>query len=251
MSEDRKTRVKRPRDEDFENERREKAKEQDEEDVFEKHKQNPLTILGIIGVGVLFAVVSLGLYWIFSGNQRTIINVVTSTLSEEAQTTVSVDGSSDGSEGSEKEDPSETTESTEETTTESPDYDYEAGGMVYRITNGYAALMKCKSEEAAVSLPATVDGYPLKAIWNHAFDGCTHLYYVKIPEGVWSIGEYAFANVGELKGIVFPASVRDIQPHCFDYTGGMTFISPAGCFAEQVAKASNINWVEGTELLYQ
>lgn len=248
MNQEKRTQAKRPRDEDFEGKRLPKYKEAEEVDEFERHKQSPWVIFGIVGVGALIAVVSLLIYSVSGGGRRPVINVISPTSAEGNS------GASNETPGGEEKNPTEADPgesiAENESSTEDKSYDVEKDGISYHISRDYAAVMKCRSSAEAVVLPDSVDGYPLKAIWNNAFDGCTHLKYVKIPEGVWSIGEYAFANIGELREIVLPASMNTMQAHCFDYTGGMTFISPANCFAEQVAKASGINWVEGNELQY-
>lgn len=250
MEKEKRTQAKRPRDEDFEGGREPRYREQEEVDEFERHKQSPWVILGIVGTGIAISLVALLVYGVFSGKRRPVINVITPTASEE-----NVTQSSGVSEGGEKETRSddtgnETEPVAEESSEETKSVNVEQDGILYQISNGYAAVSKCKSTAETVILPDSVDGFPLKAIWNNAFDGCTHLKYVKIPEGVWSVGEYAFANIGELKEIVFPASLSSMGNHCFDYTGGMTFISPANCFAAQVAAASGISWLEGNDLAY-
>ena len=45
-----------------------------------------------------------------------------------------------------------------------------------------------------VTIPSTVEGYRVVAIGDFAFSGCSQLTYVRIPEGVKTIGENAFSD---------------------------------------------------------
>ncbi len=72
----------------------------------------------------------------------------------------------------------------------------------------------------------------LKVIGDSAFRGDSSVISVVIPEGVESIGSFAFAESG-LQTITFPASVTDIAPDAFSGCQNVLASVPAGSTAEQ------------------
>ncbi|MBQ7827799.1 MAG: leucine-rich repeat domain-containing protein, partial [Clostridia bacterium] len=68
--------------------------------------------------------------------------------------------------------------------------------------------------------PVSPDGDAVTAIGNDAFCGNTAITSVVIPEGVLTIGEYAFAS-SSLQNIVISASVTEIGVSAFEYCGSL------------------------------
>ena len=68
--------------------------------------------------------------------------------------------------------------------------------------------------------PVSPDGDTVTAIGNDAFCGNTAITSVVIPEGVLTIGEYAFAS-SSLQNIVISASVTEIGVSAFEYCGSL------------------------------
>ena len=58
--------------------------------------------------------------------------------------------------------------------------------------NGNATITGYSGNVDSLSIPSTIDGYPVTAIGNDAFSGNTSLYTVAIPSGVVTIGSSAF-----------------------------------------------------------
>ena len=56
----------------------------------------------------------------------------------------------------------------------------------------------------------------LKTIGNSAFSGCSNLKEIEIPNGIETIGSYAFAYCG-LSSVVIPTSVKKIEFLAFEY----------------------------------
>ena len=71
----------------------------------------------------------------------------------------------------------------------------------------------------SITLPATVTyngmTYSVTSIGDRAFQSCSSLTDITIPEGVTSIGIEAFSNCSSLTDITLPESVTSIEGHAF------------------------------------
>ena len=65
----------------------------------------------------------------------------------------------------------------------------------------------------------------LSSINSDAFEGCTSLTSVTIPNNVTSIGGNAFGNCSSLTSITIPSSVTSIGSHAFYNCGGLNYIT--------------------------
>jgi hypothetical protein len=74
----------------------------------------------------------------------------------------------------------------------------------YTITNGQATITAYLNKASIdVTIPATLNGCPVVAIGDNAFQGCSSLTSLTIPGGVTSIGSSPFAGCDNLYGITF------------------------------------------------
>jgi hypothetical protein len=123
----------------------------------------------------------------------------------------------------------------------SGDFNYSDQGASITIT-GYTG------SAAAISIPANIQGKPVTAIGDNAFNSSSSLSRVTLPDSVISIGDAAFAYCGNLTGISMgkglrsigiqsfwgcsrlsdislPASLTSIGADAFDHCNSLTVIS--------------------------
>jgi len=92
----------------------------------------------------------------------------------------------------------------------------------------YAEVTDCLYNATEVEIPSTYKGRPVTSIGEKAFENCTFLTSVTIPDSVTSIGQYAFESCNSLTSIVIPDSVIHIGNHAF-YSSNLASITlPSG-----------------------
>ncbi len=79
--------------------------------------------------------------------------------------------------------------------------------------------------EGAIAIPAKLGGYDVTGISQNAFNGCSDLTSVTIPDCVTSIGTAAFANCSGLTSITIPDGVTSIGLAAFNGCSGLTSIT--------------------------
>lgn len=102
-------------------------------------------------------------------------------------------------------------------------YDFEADGIYYGITSATDKTVEVVSGSAKysgdVTIPATVTyggiTYRVTAIGGYAFDNCSSLASITLPESLSSIGNYAFSGCSSLASIVIPEGVTSIGNDTF------------------------------------
>ncbi|MBQ8212845.1 MAG: leucine-rich repeat protein, partial [Clostridia bacterium] len=85
-------------------------------------------------------------------------------------------------------------------------------GVTYIITNDNKAYV-VSYKGTATELDLTLDGYNVVEIESYAFDGCTTLQKIVLPEGLVKIGAYAFNGCTALVDIKLPSTLTTICDH--------------------------------------
>lgn len=93
-------------------------------------------------------------------------------------------------------------------------------GTTYKVTCvGPAAFEKC-SGLIDITIPNSVI-----LIDSYAFSDCYSLTSIEIPNSVWSIGNAAFHHCESLTSITIPESVMDIGYEAFSWCSGLTSVT--------------------------
>ena len=108
----------------------------------------------------------------------------------------------------------------------------------YSITDGKATLLSYVGSAASVALPATYNGCPVVAIADRAFENNLRLTSVIIPEGVQSIGWFAFSGCIALASVTLPTSLSVVQYGAFqNCPSSMTVSCPPHSYAHAYAES--------------
>jgi hypothetical protein len=94
----------------------------------------------------------------------------------------------------------------------------------YIISNNQVTITKYIGPGGAVTIPSSIEGYPVTSIGNSAFYQKTGVTSVVIPDGVKSIGDYAFRGCTGLTSVEIPGSVNSIGNDAFYGCAGLTSI---------------------------
>ncbi len=77
----------------------------------------------------------------------------------------------------------------------------------------------------SVVIPSKYNGKSVTSIGAHAFNGCSSLASVTIPDSVTSIGRCAFYNCDSLASVTIPDSVTSIGEYAFDSCSSLTSVT--------------------------
>ena len=83
------------------------------------------------------------------------------------------------------------------------------------LEDGTAEIVKYRGGEERLAVPAELDGHSVTSIGNNAFQECSGLENVTIPDGVTGIGDYAFYSCFGLTEVTIPDSVTKIGSNPF------------------------------------
>ena len=116
-----------------------------------------------------------------------------------------------------------------------------ASDFAYRLEGGKAVITAYTGEEVYLRIPDTLDGYPVCAVGDRAFENRTNLRTVTLPDSVVSVGWFAFSGCVSLEKISVPASVSAIGYGAFQNCGSaLTVLCVSGSYAEQYAQSYGI-----------
>ena len=102
---------------------------------------------------------------------------------------------------------------------------FRAGKLLYKLDeDGAAIIVGSVNLRGKLEIPSEVDGYPVIAIAERAFDGVPLLTNVTIPAGIRSIGDRAFYDA-QLESLTLPEGVSSIGAEAFAYSDRMASVT--------------------------
>lgn len=110
----------------------------------------------------------------------------------------------------------------------------------YELRDGEAVITAYTGTETMLYLPAALDGYPVTAIGERAFER-TAVHAVVVPESVRGIGWFAFYGCASLRDVTLTAGVTEIGYGAFEGCAGVTICCPAGSYASAWAESYGIS----------
>ena len=114
----------------------------------------------------------------------------------------------------------------------------------YAETDGGILILSYSGLEKDLTIPSVIDGKRVIGIAEKAFYN-SPLERVVLPDGIKSIGWFAFAGSYRLRSVVMPASVSSIAYGAFDLcSSSLKVTCPAGSYAQLWAKSYGIQTVE-------
>ena len=106
----------------------------------------------------------------------------------------------------------------------------------YQLRNNKAVITGFEGSATLINVPATLDGYPVFAIGERAFEGKS-ITAIVLPEGVESIEWFAFYNCTALADVTLPNSITSIGYAVFDGCPDVTLICAQDSYAAEYAKS--------------
>lgn len=108
-------------------------------------------------------------------------------------------------------------------------YDFQSGGIYYNIDGGSAIVTSGGTKyQGNIVIPSQVyyngTTYSVSAIGDRAFENCTDLRSVTIPNSVKNVERRAFLYCSGLTSIMIPNSVTNIGYDAFAYCSGLSSI---------------------------
>ncbi len=90
------------------------------------------------------------------------------------------------------------------------------------MDNGNAEIKRYKGKAVELEVPEQLDGHAVTRIGSAAFDSCSDLTKIILPESVTSIGYGAFSHCENLTDISMSENVASIEDEAFSYCSRLT-----------------------------
>ncbi len=108
----------------------------------------------------------------------------------------------------------------------------------YTVTDGKVTLLSYIGDSTSVTIPTEIEGCPVVALGDRAFENNLTLTEILIPEGVQSIGWFAFSGCIALKNVSLPKTLSVVQYGAFQNCSAiMTVSCPTGSYARAYAES--------------
>jgi hypothetical protein len=97
--------------------------------------------------------------------------------------------------------------------------------LTYKVAGGKVSIVSCdKHASGELVIPSSYAEKPVTSIARNAFNSCSRLTSVSIPDSVTSIGDRAFRYCSKLTSVTIGNGVTSIEGWTFDYCGNLTYV---------------------------
>ena len=93
-------------------------------------------------------------------------------------------------------------------------YPVKGGNLYFDKASG--TIADCDNSVTSADIPAQIDGVTVTSIGESAFENCSSLTSVTVPESVTSIGNYGFYFCGNLQSVYFMGDAPELGNNVFD-----------------------------------
>ena len=93
------------------------------------------------------------------------------------------------------------------------------------LEDGGTRITDYDGEDAELTVPAELDGHPVREIGESVFSLCRSLTTVTLPDGLTTIGDSAFSFCSSLTAVTLPDSLTSIGDDAFSNCSSLTAIS--------------------------
>jgi len=116
------------------------------------------------------------------------------------------------------------------------------GDFEYSVADGQATITGYTGLGGAVTIPSTLDGYPVIAIGASSFQDNNNITSIMIPDSVTTISDNAFQGCVALTSVTIGKEVISIGLNAFAYSTSLISIS----FHELTSPSAGSDWILGT-----
>lgn len=99
--------------------------------------------------------------------------------------------------------------------------------FTYCVQNGNATIISCETSNEAITIPSSIEGYPVTTIGYNAFANNTQIKSIILPTTVTKVDSYAFYNCKNLENITLGTSLAEIGDYAFYNTALTKITTPA------------------------
>ena len=118
-----------------------------------------------------------------------------------------------------------------------------SSGLSFTYTsNAYQVSAIGSCTDTHIVIPSVYNGYSVTSIGSYAFNGCSSLTSITIPDSVTSIGKDAFRGCSSLTSVTIGNSVTSIDSYAFNGCTSLTSITFEGTVSEWNDITKGTNW---------